>query len=246
MSGGARKRAQREMESEGGFCRRSSVWSSMRYSLKGFQCQSFPDSNRWSQGFPSQIFSLFRWSQGILSHKLESLALRGKFFMLVKSIFEKKKERRRRGEEEGKGEEGRERKGGVYVLTSIFSRSLQAISRPSPPLPLSSSFLLPPTFVPSSLHTLCRVHTVTATPVSRSLRWQLNGDLTHDGSLIFAPPHPSHPLPYPLHTLSSSFLPHSYHRHYTLCRVHTVANHPRVPTGITIWSFSRSDGWVVT
>jgi len=68
----------------------------MRYSLKGFQCQSFPDSNRWSQGFPSQIFSLFRWSQGILSHKLESLAISGKFFMLVKSIFEKKKERRRR------------------------------------------------------------------------------------------------------------------------------------------------------
>jgi hypothetical protein len=47
----------------------------MRYSLKGFQCQSFPDSNVGVRDFPSQIFSLFRWSQGILSHKLESLSI---------------------------------------------------------------------------------------------------------------------------------------------------------------------------
>ena len=86
----------------------------MRYSLKGFQCQSFPDSNRWSQGFPSQIFSLFRWSQGILSHKLESLAIPGKFFMLVNSIFEKKKERRRR--EERKGKEKKGGKGGAAMF----------------------------------------------------------------------------------------------------------------------------------
>jgi hypothetical protein len=79
----------------------------MRYSLKGFQCQSFPDSNVGVRDFPSQIFSLFRWSQGILSHKLESLALGGKFFMLVKSILKKRK----REEEGRRGRERRRREG---------------------------------------------------------------------------------------------------------------------------------------
>ena len=56
-----------------------------------------------------------------------------------------------------------------------------------------------------------------------------------------APPEVCHtPYPFTPARPRSSFFPHS--------SLHTVmvTSNASVPTGITIWSFTRSDGWVVT
>jgi hypothetical protein len=163
---------------------------------------------------------------------------------LVLRSQKREKERGGEGERgEGEGGRGKEKEGGgrffnVHFLPTITG-NIPPIPPPYPLHTLSSSFLVPPTFV----NTHCvRVHTASTTPVSHSLRWQLKGDLTHVGSLNSAPPPPIHTPPLPL-THPFVLVPRSPHiRHYTLCSCTHCIYDPCVPTGIIIWSFSRSDG----